>query len=929
MLELKLPARKPLALLIATLAGAAAASAQESPGIAWPLVIAQPPAADEAPAEAAGASSADAIEEIITIGRARSTSLDVIGARLEEDVVSDFLSAEAITRVGDSTVSMALRRVPGLTLVNDQFVYVRGLGERYSSVQLNGAQVPSPDLTRNVIPLDIFPTDIIQALEVQKGYSPEVPAAFGGGNVDIITRSIPNGPIANIEIGSGLNSEGNTEGYSYPGGSRDGLGRDDGTRAFPQALSQGIQTYLGRISPNGILDVLDNDGGVHTISEAEAVNRDLAISLNRDVEIKAKDLSPDASLSVALGNRWFVSDDDQWQIGALGLMSYDNVWRNRERVERGIADPETLVENKLRTINMVSATGVLNLGLSWSSDHEIATSSFYIRNTEDESAISTQTNNNFQRADGRQLRDYDIRYEERELTANQVRGHHVIGTDTRQNIPQLDRDWLDGLTFDWYASDAEADSQIPSETKFSAEDLIDPVTGELLETSIRRSTSAADYRFTYLTDEVRSSGWSLMKPYTFENVDIELSGGQDVSDKARDYEQTQFGLGTNALAAGPILVGTPTDVFTDANILNPLYGFELSAGGIGTESYLAAQTTDAAYGKVDALVNDKWRFAGGVRWEDFHQASLPIDRLQYDVSRGQCALVPCDAEALERVVFAEDDLYPSLAVTRIMTDVWAEDFQIRVGASETVARPDLREVSSSTYIDPLTETRIRGNPGIVPSAITNFDVRAEWFFANGDNFTVSLFYKDIENPIETVQGAGTDDNISLTFINADSADITGIEVEWLKDLATLGPDWLEPFFFAGNVTLSDSELTVGDVGFNVTSDVRPMSQHSEYVANLQLGFDSPNGAHTFTVAYNTFGERLFFAGRDGVPDAYEQPFDSLDVTYSFFPTDRLSVKFRIQNLLGSELEITQDDIVVISQEYGTTAKIDVKWDLGN
>ena len=228
-----------------------------------------------------------------------------------------------------------------------------------------------------------------------------------------------------------------------------------------------------------------------------------------------------------------------------------------------------------------------------------------------------------------------------------------------------------------------------------------------------------------------------------------------------------------------------------------------------------------------------------------------------------------------------------------MQDVWAETFQLRFGLSETVARPDLREISASTYIDPLTETRIRGNPDLVTSAIENFDVRAEWFFSNGDNFTVSLFYKDIENPIETVQGAGTDDNISLTFINAQSADVTGVEVEWLKDLSTFGVAFFEPFFFSGNVTLSDSELTVGNVGFNVTNDVRRMSQHSEYVANLQLGFDSDNGAHGFTVAYNTFGERLFFAGRDGIPDAFEQPFDSLDFIYTYYPTDRLSLKFRI------------------------------------
>jgi outer membrane receptor protein involved in Fe transport len=924
-----LPRRTQLALLVATLAGTGAATAQQAAtGPAWPVVVAQPPPADET--AGADGEPPPGIEEIVTVGRLRSTALDVVGARLEEDVVSDFLGAAAISRVGDSTVSAALRRVPGLTLVNDQFVYVRGLGERYSSVQLNGAQVPSPDLSRNVIPLDIFPTEIIDALQVQKGYAPEQPAAFGGGNVDIKTRGIPNGPIFNIEVGSGMNSDANDEGYSYNGGSRDGLGRDDGTRAFPQLLQSGLQTYLGDISPASILTGLNRDGTSHDLSEAQAINRDLALSLNRDVEIERKDLSPDGSLELALGNRWFLSEDDAWRLGVLGVISYDNVWRNRERIERDVNDPVNLVETKNRTINNVSSTGVINLGLSYTDDHELTTSTLHLRNTEDDAAISTRTNNNFQIADGLQLRDYDVRYEQRELLVNQIRGHHVIGLDTRQNYSFVDRDWLDGLTLDWYASEAKADADIPNEIKFSAEDRVDPTTGEVLQTAIRRSASAADYRFSYLDDEVRSSGWDLMKPFAFENnTQVDLSIGQDMSDKARSYTQTQFQLGTTATAATPILIGTPGTVFTDEKVGNPLNRFGVAAGGIGTESYLAAQTNNAAYVKADVLVDDRWRFAGGFRWEGFNQAALPIDTLQYDVSIGQCALVPCDAAALENVEFEESDVYPALAVTRIFRDVWAEDFQIRVGLSETVARPDLREIAPSSYIDPLTETRIRGNPGLVTSALTNVDLRAEWFFANGDNFTTSLFYKDIENPIETVQGAGTDDNISLTFVNAESATLYGLEVEWLKDLSSFGWDWLDPFFFAGNVTLADSELTVGTTAFNLTSAVRPMSQASEYVANLQLGFDSPNGAHTFTVAYNTFGERLFFAGRDGVPDAYEQPFDSLDIVYSFFPTDRLSMKFRFQNLLDSETTIEQSGTTVLTQTFGTTAKIDVEWNLSN
>ena len=895
-------------LLAATTACTAAAVAQEQP----------PPAAQD-----------EVVEEVVVMGRQKSTALDVVEARMEQDVVTDYLGAAAISRVGDSTASLALRRVPGVTLVNDEFIYVRGLGERYSSVQLNGAQVPSPDLTRNVIPLDIFPTAIIDAMSVQKAYSPEVPAAFGGGNVNIITRGIPNGPVVNVEIGSGVNSDSDDIGLTYPGGSDDGLGTDDGTRALPADLEAALQTYEGDIDSFNILSTLNEDGNLHFLPEATAINRQLALSLNRNLNFQEKSLSPDGSLDLALGNRWLFDDEGRWEFGALGVMSYDNAWRNRERIRRQVSDPVLLSETKNRTINQVSATGVVNLGVNFTSDHSISTNSFFLRNTEDETAISTRTSNTYLRANGQQHRDYEIRFEEREMTANQVRGRHVLGADTQELVPFLGRGVLDGLIFDWYVSEAKAATDIPSEATFLGVDRVDPATGEVLSTSIRQSDFAGRYRFTELDDEVDSNGWDITKAFTLEDSDVELSFGQDVSQKARSYTQLDFGLGTTELLATPALAGTPVDVFTDANIQNPVNGFHLTAGGLGTESYLAGQIEDGTYVKVDALLSQKWRLSGGVRQEEFQQASMPIDRLQFDPTLGQCALIPCDEAALERIHFEEDELYPAFSGTRIFNNVWAETFQLRFGASETVARPDLREVSAATYIDPLTEARIIGNPNLVTSPITNFDARAEWFFENGDNFTASLFHKDIDRPIETVQSAGSDENIVLTFTNAQQAEVNGIEVEWLKDLSSLGPDFFEPFFFSGNVTLADSEVTIGDVAFNLTNQVRPMSQQSDYVANLQLGYDSDNGAHSFTIVYNTFGERLFFAGRDGAPDAYEQPFDSLDFVYSFYPTDHLSVKFRFQNLLDEKLEIQQDSVTVLEQNVGTTAKIDVKWDIGN
>ena len=287
--------------------------------------------------------------------------------------------------------------------------------------------------------------------------------------------------------------------------------------------------------------------------------------------------------------------------------------------------------------------------------------------------------------------------------------------------------------------------------------------------------------------------------------------------------------------------------------------------------------------------------------------------------------IPIPLDQIEAAAVAEDEYYPALALTYMKPDFWAEQFQLRLGWSETTARPDLREVSDATYIDPLTEARVRGNPNLINSDLTNIDLRAEWFFAGGDNFTVSAFYKDIADPIETIEAAGTDDNVSLTFINAESAELYGLEFEWLKGLGFLDGEertWADAFFFAGNLTLSDSEIVIGEAALNLTNNKRPMTQQSDYIANVQFGFDSPGGAHTATLVYNVLGERVFFGGRNGAPDAIEQPFSSLDLIYDFYPTKSLSLKLRLQNLLDEQIEIEQGGVTVLEQTLGMTVKFD-------
>ncbi len=862
------------------------------------------------------------VDEIIVIGRQRSAATDVITERIEQEVVADFLAAEQISRVGDSSVSLALRRLPGVTLVNDQFIYVRGLGERYSSTTLNGANVPSPDLTRNVIPLDLFPSAIISSLAVLKGFTADMPAAFGGGSVDIRTLSIPEEPTLSFKVAGGWNSESSDDRLTYPGGSDDWLGTDDGKRELPQSVVDAIQTYQGELDANSILAGLRDSGGLYTLADAEAINRQLASSLNRDVDIDAKGSTPDVGLEAVAGNSWYFGSNEDWRLGVLGLVDYGNQWRNKERVSRKLGAPD--IENSItrQTTNQVSMTGSLNIGLAFTEDHSIDVNGLYLRNTDDEASIATGNNGSFLRADGRQFRTYQTRYEERALELIQIRGRHQLGPDTLGLTSLLSPlEFLEGLTFTWYYSDATATTDIPNEVSIAAIDVIDPQSGQLLSTGLRPSNTTADYRFTDLEDKVQSGGWELSMPFVFDSSELQVSGGWERYEKGRGYLQSQLGLGTSLPNTSPLLSGTPGQVLTDANILNPANLFALSIGGVGTESYLAAEIVNASYVQFDFKWNDAWRVAGGVRYEDFQQLSVPVDQYQFDTGVGK---IPLTTAELTNLAKAEDDFYPTLALTHMRRDFWAEEFQFRFGWSQTTARPDLREISNATYIDPITDARVSGNPDLKTSAITNFDLRGEWFFGSGDNFTVSAFYKDIADPIEAVEGPGSDDNFSLSFVNAESAEVYGIEVEWLK-AAPLGEmlgAWGNDLFVSGNITLSDSEISLGSTALNLTNDTRRLAQHSQYVVNLQLGYDAPSGRHSTTLIYNTVGERVYFAGLSGAPDAYEQPFNSLDWTYSFYPNDLLTFKLRVQNLLSEDVEIEQGNVTILEQSLGTSFKVD-------
>jgi outer membrane receptor protein involved in Fe transport len=858
-------------------------------------------------------------EEVVVIGRSFKASDELIQERLTDPSVVDTIGAEAISRLGDSTVAASLRRVPGLSLVSDKFVYIRGLGERYSATSLNGSDIPSPDLTRNVIPLDIFPTSVVESVRVQKAWSPDLPANFGGGSVNIRSKGIPDRFELNFELSSGLNTETSGDALSYRGGDDDDLGEDDGTRALSPALVGAISEFQGDIGVQNILTFVRRAGNPGaTLADAQALNRSLALELNRDVAIEQESTSPDLGLKASIGNR--VLAGENWELGFLVGGTYDNNWREATKISRHYNFPTERTDTEEESTHSVNISATGSLGLNYADEQQISTTSLFVRNTDDETAIRDFFNENREISDGSGFRNYRLKFEERNLTTHQIQGTHRVGPTTKGNIALIDAllGWIpEDVSLTWFYSESKATTDIPNEATFTFDTVTDPSTAAVLGETVALQSNAADYRFTDLEDRVRDNGWSVTWPIAFGRSKLELKGGGRHSDKVRQYRQVEFGLGP---LADTDLTGSLDQVFSDANILDPANNFVFARQGTNNQSYLAATMTDSIFGIVDWTYDERWRMSTGARWEDYRQVALDWNPFGFSATSPQ---VTTDPEILRRGTFASDEWYPAASLT--YTTGWlAETFQVRLGWSDTVIRPDLRELTDASYIDPITDILTRGNPGVVPADVSNYDLRAELRFSGGDSITVTFFNKEIDNPIEFFESAASDTTIAREIVNAESAEVRGVELEGLKSLGFLGGFW-DTLFVQGNLTVQESELVAGPNADAPTNPERELAGASEYVLNFTLGFDAPDGKHTASLIYNVFGERLFTAGRNGAPDAFEQPFHSLDLTYSWYPTDSLTFKLKAQNLLDEQIEIKRENVITFEQDPGSTLSLSASY----
>ncbi len=853
------------------------------------------------------------IEEVVVTGRLKSVAASIVDERIDIPFSADFLGFEAIARAGDSTIAGALRRLPGLTLIDNKFVYIRGLGERYSSVTVNGAVVPSPDLARSVIPLDLFPTSIVESIKVQKAFGSSTPANFGGGAIDVRTKSFPKAPLISFSVGTGGNNISH-KGLEY---------NDSSIKPLPDEIAGAIARYQGDISQTNIFNTENDAGNNTTAQQAEQIQRNLMLALPRKIGIGENlDNKPDTDYKLALGNSWDVGY--QWLVGGSVSAAIGEKFRNKDQVNREIGSPEERFADIRRTTEEERQTYSATLGAEYGNTHAVGFSFFDIQHDVKDASISRGFDSNNKPADGRRVIEYQTRTEERALEMYQLTGEHSFeGLEYLYNWSEH-LAFLEPLRFSWFYSDAQVTTDVPNQTNYNGS--TDLATGF---TQISPAPAAGQHTFLELDDDEESWGGSFELPVYLDQTEVTVKGGYAASEKFREYYQYTFNVSTTGLSSS-VLAGGPGRVVSDPVLGDLDNDFSASLGSnFGTESYVAARKLNAYFGELDVRLSENWRVTVGSRWEEYKQALLTVDLLDFSGAAVQ-AQIQALQDPNQRFAFIEDDWYHSAALTFSDFGLFgSEEYQLRASYAQTVVRPDLRETAQVVYIDPQINQRVRGNPFVEKSDIDHLDLRAEFFYENGDNFTVSLFYKDISAPIETVRQPGSDDNVVLTYENAKSGDIYGVEVE---GLLTVPADLIgiDGFFVSGNMALSDSEVEIDTTNNVLTNETRRLTGHSEYVMNAQLGYDSPGGIHSASLIYNVFGERIYFAGVAGNDDAFEQPFHSLDLTYTFYPTETLSFSLKVQNILEEEREFEQKNssgrnVTILEQEVGRSWGLSAKW----
>ena len=844
-----------------------------TPGITPTLPGTGPDVADQddAPVDVSAPGLAD---EIVVTGRFTPDPV-----RRTTEILSVLSSAD-IARTGEGDIAGALTRVTGLSVVGNGFVYVRGLGDRYSLAMLNGSTLPSPEPLRRSIPLDIFPTSVLASALVQKSYSVNYPGEFGGGVINLTTRSIPDKPF----IAFGISGSGDTEttgklGYTYYGSRSDWTGFDNGARDVPAPLAAAFKS--GNLIAQGTN---------FTRAQIQEIGASL---LNAPTSVLQRNSTIPANVAFDVSGG-ISKDIGTLRLGVIAAAGYSNTWRTRaatQQLSGGFVNGDTLNPDvDFRTVltdNRVVVNGLLGFGAEFG-ENKIRWTNLFIRDTIKQGRLSRGTDGIC--SDGTTpIIDQNTRWFERQLIDTQAVGEFRFGD----------------ASVDLRGSYANSQREAPYERSFRYSR--DSVVGDFVNNLNQSGT--ARIAFSDLNEDAYSGGIDL--GYKFPTaMPVTLQAGYAYNDNQRTSSRREFRFipADGSLNSG-VAQERPDYLLSDYNIYTYNILLTETSGQSGAAAYDAGLRVHAGYGQATITPFPKLTLNAGVRYEDGRQTVTPLE------------LSGAPSATIAQTLIKRSYWLPAATIT------WnfASDMQLRVNASKTLARPQFRELADQIYQDPDNDRQASGNPFLVDSQLKNAEARYEYYFGRDQRFSLAGFFKRIENPIETfafVSGS----QFRSAFANAPKADLYGAEIEIQKyiPLEGLGGDFFtaRKLLLNANYTYTKSKLKIGAddrVIFSsgestAASDLfrngAPLTGQSDHLANIQVGFEGRDKERVSqqTVLLNYASKRVTNRGPSGTPqqpDIYEKPGFRLDfVARQAVPFyDRfVELKFEARNLLGTRFQ---------------------------
>ena len=858
-------------LLIAALAVlTAAAAAQETPPAAAAAAPPAEPTAPEAASETAEeAVDIDTVGEIVIVGR-RDRNVQQAANQ-----VLSVLSADDIARTGEGDIAGALSRVTGLSVATNGFVYVRGLGDRYSQAFLNGLPLPSPEPLRRAVPLDLFPTDVIASSVVQKSYSANFTGEFGGGLINLTTLAVPAEPF--FKFGFGLSGDTETTGqlgYTHYGSKYDWTGSDSGVRDVPPAMAayfaSGLRLSSGAVDSGELVKEFAN-------TNTALVQRNDKIPVN-------------VSFSATGGTSRELGDGE---LGLVATAGYGQSWRTKDNIEQSAADADLAVLDKdyrqVSTENRVVINGLLGLGYEFGEGNKLRWTNLIIRDTLKRTSLS-EGKQNSQRP-GRDFLEQETGWYERQVWSTQLSGGFN----------------LDPFKLDLRLAYANSSRKAPFELGFGysrSNVAADPYGAYFINRLDNGQTGYASIVFSELDEDLLAYGADASWEVTPQFV---LSAGFEGTDTERDSERREF------LAIAPSTFPSGVAMFRPDYLLGAqvvdFYDIRSIETTESDPAFTATLETQAAYLQAQAEVLDGFEVNAGVRYEQAEQVVEPR----------QVFATPAGSSATTRL--DNDYVLPALTLT------WkfADDMQARFNASQTIARPQFRELMFQAYYDPESNRAYRGNPLLVDSEFKNAELRWEWYFARDQRLSAAGFWKQIDKPIEAFTGFN-DNNPVTSFANAPQATLYGLEIEsqkhlYLSDLSESAFAASRRLVLIGNYTWSKSELSVKDgdttdvfgtvtqPASNFFRDGAPLTGQSEHLANLQIGLEDEDSLSQQTLLISYASDRVTSRGAAGLPDIYESPGFSVDFVarqgFDFMGKE-MEFKFEARNLLRRDYREYQE-----------------------